>query len=152
MDKPTTARSRALPVGDYVRQVRRVTDMSQRELARMLALSLSSIARLEAGSTVPRLNHLELLLAFAGWRLAVLDDDRREVHPLLEYDADLRDGADRRFPAHLDVIVEPEPGEWWGDQYGLARPPETFRRDRSARDRQRALSQYGLGRSPRRSG
>jgi transcriptional regulator with XRE-family HTH domain len=152
MDESISPRGRVLPVGDYVRRVRRVSDRSQRELAATVGLSLSSIARLEAGSSVPRLNHLELLLALAGWRLAVLDDDRREVHPLREYDADLRDGAERRFPAHLDVIVEPEPGEWWGDQYGLARPPETFRRDRLARDRQRALSQYCLGRSPRRSG
>jgi hypothetical protein len=82
----------------------------------------------------------------------VLDGDRREVHHLREYDGDLRDGAERRFPAHLDVIIEPQPGEWWGDQYGLARPPETFRRDRSARDPQRWLSQYGLGRTPRRTG
>ncbi len=150
--EPTDHRIRTLPVGDYVRRLRRVADLSQRELAKATAVSLSTIARLEAGSIVPRLDHLELLLAIAGWRVEVLDGQQREVSPLEEYGGDLRDGADRRYPAHLDVIIEPEHGEWWGDRYGLARPPETFRRDRSARDRQRALSQYCLGRPQRRSG
>jgi hypothetical protein len=33
--------------------------------------------------------------------------------------------AERRYPAHLDTVLDPAPGEWWGDRYGLARPPET---------------------------
>ncbi|REF96803.1 hypothetical protein DFJ67_2796 [Asanoa ferruginea] len=52
------------------------------------------------------------------------------------------DLADRRFPAHLDVILDPEPGEWWADIYGLARPPETFYRNRRVRDQQRRRSQW----------
>jgi len=33
-------------------------------------------------------------------------------------------------------------GEWWADDYGLARPPETFYRDRRLRDAMRARSQW----------
>jgi hypothetical protein len=52
------------------------------------------------------------------------------------------DGAERRYPAHLDTILDPKYGEWWGDVYGLVRPPETFHRDRARRDAQRRRSQW----------
>ncbi|MEU5563954.1 hypothetical protein [Micromonospora musae] len=39
-------------------------------------------------------------------------------------------------------IVRPEPGEWWADIYGLARPPETFYRNRDVRDAMRRRSQW----------
>ena len=55
---------------------------------------------------------------------------------------DTADGADRRYPAHLDTILDPEFGEWWADSYGLARPPETFRRNRAYRDYQRRQSRW----------
>ena len=126
------------------------SDLSQRELVIATGLSGSWVARVEAGATVPRVAQLEAVLALAGWRLAVLDERRREIHPLLEYDGDLRDGAGRRYPAHLDAVIDPERDEWWAGWYGLARPPETFRRNRWARDRQRARSQFELGRRARR--
>ena len=55
---------------------------------------------------------------------------------------DTRDGAERRYPSHLDIILDPRPGDWWADQYGLTAPPETFRRDRAVRDMQRKRSQW----------
>jgi transcriptional regulator with XRE-family HTH domain len=143
-------RSGSLPVGDYVRRVRRAADLSQRELVIATGLSVSWVARVEAGTAVPRVAQLETVLALAGWRLAVLDEARREMHPLLEYDQDLGDGAGRRYPAHLDAVIDPERDEWWAGWYGLARPPETFRRNRWARDRQRAKSQFELSRRARR--
>lgn len=73
----------------------------------------------------------------------VLDGDGRPVLPMRDRE-DLRDGAERRYPAHLDTIVDPRVGEWWGDIYGLSRPPETFRRDRHARDYRRRLSQQSV--------
>jgi transcriptional regulator with XRE-family HTH domain len=143
-------RAGSLPVGDNVRRVRRVADLSQRELVIATGLSSSWVARVEAGATGPRVAQLETVLALAGWRLAVLDERRREIHQLFEYDGDLRDGAGRRHPAHLDAVIDPERDEWWAGWYGLARPPETFRRNRWARDRQRARSQFELGRRARR--
>jgi hypothetical protein len=81
------------------------------------------------------------VLAVAGLQLAVVDAERRIVAPMAEW-GDTRDGAERLYPAHLDTILDPEPGEWWADVYGLARPPETFRRNREARDYQRARSKW----------
>src|SRR5690606_4407178 len=63
------------------------------------------------------------------------------VQPMRDV-ADIHDGGDRRYPAHLDTILDPRPGEWWADKYGLARPPETFYRDRQRRDALRALSRW----------
>ena len=47
-----------------------------------------------------------------------------------------------RFPAHLDTILDPVAGQWWAEQYGLAMPPETFRRNRAIRDYERRRSQW----------
>jgi DNA-binding XRE family transcriptional regulator len=138
------------PVGGYVRRVRRTADLSQRELARVVAVSISSIRRMETEAMDPRLSQLRQLLSLVGWRLAVVDENRREIRPMLELDGDLRDGADRRFPPHLDLILDPDLGQWWGDIYGLTAPPETFNRSRDMRDWRRARSQWDLGRARRR--
>jgi len=53
---------------------------------------------------------------------------------------DLRDGAERRYPSHLDTILDPRDGAWWAEKYGMALPPETFYRDRERRDAQRRRS------------
>jgi transcriptional regulator with XRE-family HTH domain len=134
------------PTGDYVRKLRRVADLSQRELAETAHLSRSQIERIEAGTADPRMRQLGDLFSLVGWGLVVLDAEGYQVRPLRELGGDLRDGADRRYPAHLDVIVDPLPGDWWADGYGLQSPPETFRRDRQARDVRRAQSQWDLKR------
>ncbi|MEJ8278404.1 helix-turn-helix domain-containing protein [Pseudonocardia spirodelae] len=124
-----------------VRRVRRSADLSQRELAARTGLAPSTIARIESRSLAPALGTLAAILAVAGLRLVVVDAQGRRVPPMEDPPGDdLRDGAGRRFPAHLDVIVDPLPGEWWGDRYGCARPPETFRRDRELRDVMRRRS------------
>jgi transcriptional regulator with XRE-family HTH domain len=134
----------------YVRRVRRTADLSQRELAQVVAISISSIRRMETDAMDPRLSQLNQLLSLVGWRLAVVDENRREIRPMLELDGDLRDGADRHYPAHLDLILDPDIGQWWADIYGLAAPPETFARSRATRDWRRARSQWELGRGRRR--
>jgi len=121
-----------LNVAGYVRQVRRRTRMSQREIAAACDISPSTISRAEAGRTVVSLATFSRLLRAAGLQLVVVDDHKRRVPPLRE-PPQTRDLADRRFPAHLDLILDPEPGEWWGDQFGLVRPPKTFHRDSAAR-------------------
>jgi hypothetical protein len=57
---------------------------------------------------------------------------------------DIRNGGGALYPSHLDTILDPRPGEWWGDQYGLARPPETYHRDPKRRDARRARSVYSV--------
>ena len=119
-------------VAGYVRQARRRTRMSQRELAAACAVSASTVSRVEAGRTVLSLTTFSRLLRAAGLRLVVVDEHKRRVPPLKE-PPETRDLAGRRFPAHLDLILDPEQGEWWGDHFGLVRPPETFRRDPATR-------------------
>jgi transcriptional regulator with XRE-family HTH domain len=134
--------------GDYLRKVRRVADLSQRELAKVSCVPRSAIERIESGALDPRIGQLGQLLALLRWRLVVIDDNHHLVLPLVEFEHNMRDGADRRFPAHLDVVVDPQNGEWWADMYGMSRPPETFGRNRAIRDEQRARSQYDLYRGP----
>ncbi len=89
----------------------------------------------------PSVNILRRLLGATGHYLVVTDDEGCVLQPMSDRD-DLRDGAERRYPSHLDTICDPKPGEWWADKYGLARPPETFYRDRRRRDAQRRRSQW----------
>jgi transcriptional regulator with XRE-family HTH domain len=127
-----------LPTDQYVRRVRRVVDASQRELAARTGVSERTIARVESGAVVPSLPVFQRLLAVAGFRMVVVDRGGRLVSPMTDLPDDVRDRQGRRFPAHLDVILDPGDGDWWGDLMGIARPPETFRRSRAERDRQRA--------------
>ena len=110
--------------GDYVRRLRRHADLSQRELARVSGVSRGVIERIEAGTVDPKVGQLQALLDLVSWGVTVTDVDGRLVIPLREFEENLRDGADRRFPAHLDVIVDPRPGGRWAGQYRLSRPPE----------------------------
>lgn len=116
-------------------------DLSQRQLARLVGVSASMVGRIEAGTAVPSVALLQRLLAAAQLELVAIDADGRRVLPMGESD-DVRDGADRRYPSHLDTILDPKQGEWWGDLFGLARPPETFYRDRRRRDVARRYSQW----------
>jgi transcriptional regulator with XRE-family HTH domain len=124
-----------------VRRVRRTADMSQRELAAAAGVSASMIGQLEIGGRAPSLPALQRILAVAGYGLVVVDAEGRLVPPLLVW-PEVADLAGRRFPAHLDTIVDPVYGEWWADVYGLTAPPETFRRSRVYRDWQRRRSRW----------
>lgn len=129
------------PIEGLVRHVRRAADLSQRQLARCAKVAPSTIGKIEAGTLVPSVDLLQRLLAIAGHWLVAVDRHGRVVQPMEDWD-DTRDGAERRYPAHLDTILDPEPGDWWADVYGLSRPPETFKRDRAERDMRRARSQW----------
>jgi transcriptional regulator with XRE-family HTH domain len=128
-------------VPGLVRRVRRLADLSQRELARSAEVSASTVARIEKGELTPSLGMLLRLLAVARLVLVVTDEQGRVIQPMRVWD-DTRDGAKRQFPAHLDLILDPRAGEWWADIYGLTRPPETFHRDRRWRDARRRRSQW----------
>jgi transcriptional regulator with XRE-family HTH domain len=128
-------------VPGLIRKVRRLADLSQRELATAAGVSRSTVGRVESGTLTPSLETLLRLLGVAGLRLVVTDEDGRVIQPMRVWD-DRRDGAERAFPAHLDLILDPRGGEWWADVYGLARPPETFHRNRRYRDARRRRSQW----------
>ncbi|MEV4810630.1 helix-turn-helix transcriptional regulator [Micromonospora avicenniae] len=129
------------PVVGVVRAIRRRADLSQRELARRAGVHHATVGRIEAGRLAPSIELLCRIIGVAGHRLAVVDEFGRVLRPMHDW-ADTRDGAERRYPSHLDAILDPEPGEWWADIYGLARPPETFYRDRDVRDAMRRRSQW----------
>jgi transcriptional regulator with XRE-family HTH domain len=129
------------PFSGFLRRARRIADMSQRELARAAGVSQAAVSQIEAGTRVPSMRLFQRILAVAGLQLVVVDAGRRIVAPMAAW-GDTRDGAERLYPAHLDTILDPEPGEWWADVYGLMRPPETFRRNRKDRDAQRRRSQW----------
>ncbi|WP_433354876.1 helix-turn-helix transcriptional regulator [Micromonospora saelicesensis] len=129
------------PVVGIVRAVRRYADLSQRELARWAGVHHATIGRIEAGRTVPSIDLLRRIVGVVGCRLAVVGEFGRVLRPMRDWE-DTRDGAGRRYPSHLDTILDPEPGEWWADIYGLARPPETFYRNREVRDAMRRRSQW----------
>jgi transcriptional regulator with XRE-family HTH domain len=128
-------------LSEIVRRVRRAADLSQRELAKHARISPSTVGAVEAGRTVPSLPVLLRMLNAAHYQLVAVDVDGRLVLPLQVW-KDTRDGGGRRYPAHLDTILDPVSGDWWADRYGLARPPETFRRNRAYRDHERRLSQW----------
>ena len=131
----------AVSVPGLVRAVRRRADMSQRELAKQAQVSRSTVARVESGQLTPSVDLLLRLLDIGRLSLVAIDENGNVVQPMRVWD-DVRDGAERRFPAHLDLVLQPRPGEWWGDVYGLARPPETFHRNRRYRDAQRRRSRW----------
>jgi transcriptional regulator with XRE-family HTH domain len=130
-----------LPIAGLVRRARRIADLSQREMAIAAGTSRATVGKVEAGLMVPSLGLFVRMVAAAGLWLSVVDGDGHVVQPMDDL-VDTLDGAERRYPSHLDTILDPRTGEWWADQYGLTRPPETFRRDRAVRDAQRLRSQW----------
>lgn len=101
MDDNAEAAS-VLDVSGFVRRVRRLADLSQRELAEAVGLPQSTIARIENGRAVDAVAFATILAA-AGLRLAVVDATGTEVPPMAS--EVYRDSAGRRQPAHLDVHV-----------------------------------------------
>ncbi|MGH3346792.1 MAG: helix-turn-helix transcriptional regulator [Nocardioides sp.] len=83
-----------------VRRIRRILDVSQRELAEELGVAQATVARWETGIVSPDLETVVYLADLAGLRLALVDADGAPVEPMADHA--LRDRAGRRFPAHLD--------------------------------------------------
>ncbi|MBO4205476.1 helix-turn-helix domain-containing protein [Micromonospora echinofusca] len=129
------------PVSGLVRRARRIAGLGQRQMARFAKVAPSTVGKVEAGRMTPSIAVLERLLGAAGLFLAVVDQDGRVIQPMRDWDETF-DGAGRRYPSHLSTILDPEPGEWWADIYGLARPPETFHRSHVVREMQRRRSQW----------
>ncbi|MEV0152837.1 helix-turn-helix transcriptional regulator [Micromonospora sp. NPDC050686] len=129
------------PIAGLVRRARRIAGLGQRQMARFADVAPSTVGRVEAGELTPSLRVLERLLGAAGLHLAVVDPDGHVIQPMGDRD-DIRDGAGRRYPSHLNTILDPRPGEWWADIYGLARPPETYHRCPVEREVRRRRSQW----------
>lgn len=129
----------AKDAGGLIRRVRRLADLSQRELAARVGVAQSYISNVEGGRS-PDLATFLQILQLAGLRLAVVDEEGTEVAPMP--DDVLRDRMGRRMPAHLDVYAAPERVPYrmllrGGDPF-----PDVWFHRRHDRDRMRA--RHGL--------
>lgn len=115
-----------------VRRIRRLADLSQRQLADRLETSKSTIASAEAGTGGLDARLLARAAELTGLRLTLLDADGNEVAGMA--DAAVRDKIGRRFPAHLDTRYGDI--DWWHDdgRYSREQPWYTFDRVRETRD------------------
>lgn len=125
-----------LDVSGLVMRVRRICDLSQRDLGDAIGLDHSQIARIESSRRRVDLPLLVRILGLAGMRIAILDRDGNEVLPVAP-DV-LRDNAGRRMPAHLDVRA---PSEWptsalLSARYDRSAPKASYHH-RAMRDRRR---------------
>ena len=118
-----------------LRRIRRMADLSQRELATAAGISSSAIAHAEAGTRDLPVDALVRAARVAGLRLVLVDAEGGKVAPM--HDGAVRDMAERRFPAHLDTRYGDV--DWWhGDErYSRPQPWYTFDRQRWTRDKWR---------------
>ncbi|MGY1671143.1 helix-turn-helix domain-containing protein [Geodermatophilus sp. SYSU D00710] len=125
-----------LDLSGLLRRIRRLADLSQREIAQATGTPRATIAAAEAGTRGLDARALARLAAVAGVRLALLDAEGREVSPMDA--AAVRDGGGRHFPAHLDTRHGDD--GWWHGPHRFDREPVTytFTRVRSHRDEARA--------------
>jgi len=89
-------------VSGVVRRLRRTNDLSQRDLARMVGIDQSQIARIEASHRGIDVQLFAQILEVGGMRLTIVDTHGVEITPVGQ-DV-LRDSAGRRMPAHLGVL------------------------------------------------
>ena len=133
---PDHRRMTAFDLPGTLRRIRRLADLSQRELAIELRASKSSIAAAESGASGLDARLLARAAELTGLRLALLDGEGREIGAMA---ADtVRDLGGRRFPAHLDTRHSDE--RWWRYEHRFDRPRPWFTvdRDRAGRDALRA--------------
>jgi transcriptional regulator with XRE-family HTH domain len=95
-------------VAGLVRRIRRILDVSQRGLARLLGVSQSAVARWETERTSPRVSVLQRMLSLAGVAVSLHDEKSGErMEPMRADGARARNGS--RYPAHVDLRVT----GWW---------------------------------------
>jgi len=122
----------AIDVPGTLRRIRRLADLSQRELASRLNVSKSSVAAMEGGSRGIDAGLLARAAREAGLRLVLLDGDGTEVAAM---SADsVTDLGRRRFPAHLDTRPSDERGAIYEPRRDRPETAYTFTRDRQGRD------------------
>jgi transcriptional regulator with XRE-family HTH domain len=96
-------------IGTTLRSGRGLHQLSQRDLARRLAVSQSTVARLESGAGQPRMIDVVRALAAVGGRLSIA----QPVLPSRLAGDHARDLGGRHLPAHLEVYRLFLPHSWW---------------------------------------
>lgn len=74
--------SPGLDVAGLVRRARRVTDLSQRDLARLLGVSQAALAQWETGRRLPGLRQFEAVARLAGLRVVVVVAEPAQEDPV----------------------------------------------------------------------
>jgi transcriptional regulator with XRE-family HTH domain len=92
-----------------LRRIRRLADVSQRELALACGISQTAVAAAETGRRDLPVSTLAVAAELAGLRLTLVDGDGTEVPPMSSNG--VRDLGAKRFPAHLDTRHADE-GAW----------------------------------------
>ena len=135
-DAATLSGVTAFDLPGALRRIRRLADLSQRELADACAIPQSAVAQAESGRRGLPVAVLVRAAAVAGLRIALLDENDAEVAGM-DGEA-VRDMSGRRFPAHLDTRYGDE--AWWHgtDRYSRKQPWYTFDRERYTRNWYRA--------------
>jgi HTH-type transcriptional regulator/antitoxin HipB len=125
----------ALSLPGVLRRVRRIADLSQRELAVAVGISASAVGSAESGARDLPLSVVARIAEVAALRLSLVDHDGQEIAGMAENT--VRDTAGRRFPAHLDTRYSED--RWWHGphRFHRTRPWYTFDRRRDLRDRNR---------------
>ena len=147
-DEPPVDLDPAPDVTGLLRAARHAADLSQRELARRVGVSPSTVGGVESGARGIEVRSWARWLAACGWSVVVVDGSGLPVRP---DDDPARDRGGRRYPAHLDVRPTGGWGDWWGDMYAgawgvPARPSHTFCLSRDKRDFWRGMAAYQLAR------
>jgi transcriptional regulator with XRE-family HTH domain len=97
-----------------LRRVRRIANLSQRELAAVAGISPTTVAHIETRRHIPSLRVFETLVDVAGCALVVID---RSGAPLTPHDEGVRDRAGRHYPAYAELrAVGPRGEGWWGQR------------------------------------
>lgn len=90
---------------------------------------------------MPSIATLLRIVDVAELMLVVTNADGKVIAPMRVWD-ETRDGGEKMFPAHLDLVLDPVADDWWASSYGLAKPPETYHRNRVWRDAKRRRSTW----------
>ncbi len=104
---------RPLDLPALLRAARGMRKVSQRRLAELAGVPRSTVDRIEAGVSDPRVGTLTALLCAIGYELAICSHPGR----LLRVDPDreaLVDYAGRHFPPHWEVEPVRSYDSWWG--------------------------------------
>jgi transcriptional regulator with XRE-family HTH domain len=109
-----------------LRAARCLRQVSQRKLAELAGVPLSTVERIEAGRSDPRVGTLVKLLAAIGVELqACVGGQALQPDPVREQ---VRDAQGRHFPQHWGITKLRWPDDWWGWHHNnpkvVNNPPE----------------------------
>lgn len=108
----------AFDVPGALRRIRRLADASQREFAKQIGISKSTLAAVESGDRGLDARVFALAAETVGLRLALVDENGVPVDGMAA--GSVRDRSGRQFPAHLDTRYGDD--GWWHGPERYSRP------------------------------